>query len=142
MSVSEIISVEPATGAVFWRAPISDVNAEVEIARESWVSWAAQSLSVRVEALRRFANVVRSKSDTLVDAVARETGKPMWDARNEIEAVINRVEISVGAYILNERHNVASRGRSERAVRCATSHMVCSRFSVRTRCRSIFPLRT
>jgi succinylglutamic semialdehyde dehydrogenase len=99
MSVSEIISVEPATGAVFWRAPISDVNAEVEIARESWVSWAAQSLSVRVEALRRFANVVRSKSDTLVDAVARETGKPMWDARNEIEAVINRVEISVGAYM-------------------------------------------
>ena len=43
MSVSEIISVEPATGAVFWRAPISDVNAEVEIARESWVSWAAQN---------------------------------------------------------------------------------------------------
>lgn len=99
MSLSEIISIEPATGAVFWRAPVSDVNAEIEIARESWVSWAAQSFSVRVESLRRFTNVVRSKSDALVDAIARETGKPMWDARNEVEAVINRVEISISAYM-------------------------------------------
>ncbi len=99
MSASEIISIEPATGAVFWRAPISDVNAEVEIARTAWVSWAAQSFSARVESLRRFTNVVRSKSDTLVDGIARETGKPVWDARNEVEAVVNRVEIAIMAYM-------------------------------------------
>lgn len=99
MSVTEIISIEPATGAIFWRAPVSDVNAEIEIARESWVSWAAQSFSARVEAVRRFTNVVRAKSDVLVDAIARETGKPVWDARIEVESVINRVEVSISAYM-------------------------------------------
>ncbi len=99
MSVTEIISTEPATGAIFWRAPIGDVNTEVQIAREAWSGWAAQSFSARIEAMRRFVNVVRGKADTLVDAIARETGKPLWEARNEVEAVMYRVEISISSYI-------------------------------------------
>jgi len=99
MSASEIISTEPATGHLLWRGAISDVNAEVEVARQSWPKWAAESFSLRVEAMRRFANVVRAKSDMLVDIIARETGKPLWDARMEVDAVINRVEISVSSYM-------------------------------------------
>lgn len=38
MSASEIVSIEPATGTVFWRAPVSDVNAEIAMAREAWVA--------------------------------------------------------------------------------------------------------
>jgi hypothetical protein len=30
---AELISTEPATGATLWRGPVSDVAAEVEIAR-------------------------------------------------------------------------------------------------------------
>jgi succinylglutamic semialdehyde dehydrogenase len=30
--------------------------------------------------------------------IARETGKPMWEARTEVESVINKVEISIRAY--------------------------------------------
>ncbi len=99
MSASEIISTEPATGQILWRGAIGDVNAEVEIARQSWPTWAAESFSLRVEAMRRFANVVRARSETLVDIISRETGKPLWDARMEVDAVINRVEISVSSYM-------------------------------------------
>ncbi len=99
MSASEIISIEPATGAVFWRAPVSNVDAEVHIARESWPEWAAQSFSMRVETMRRFANVVRSKSEAMVDTISRETGKPLWEARLEVDAVIARVEISITSYM-------------------------------------------
>jgi succinylglutamic semialdehyde dehydrogenase len=98
MSASEIVSIEPATGAVYWRAPIGSVEAEVSIARRSWAEWAAKPVTVRVEALRRFVNVVRAKAEALTDCIARETGKPLWEARTEVESVMNKVEISISAY--------------------------------------------
>ncbi|MEG3122986.1 succinylglutamate-semialdehyde dehydrogenase [Sphingomonas sp. GB1N7] len=98
MSAFEIISHEPATGAILWRGAIGDVDAEVARARASWASWAAQPLAYRIEALRRFGNVVRQRMDAFSDLIARETGKPVWEARTEVESVIAKVDISVKAY--------------------------------------------
>jgi succinylglutamic semialdehyde dehydrogenase len=98
MPASEIISHEPATGAEYWRGAVGDVDAEVATARQHWAGWASQPVTVRMEAMRRFANVVRSRTDELADCIARETGKPLWEARTEVEAVINKVEISITAY--------------------------------------------
>jgi succinylglutamic semialdehyde dehydrogenase len=98
MSASEILSYEPATGALIWRGPAGDPDLEVSIARKNWADWAAQPVTVRMEAMRRYANVVRSKAEALTDCIARETGKPMWEARTEAESVINKVEISIASY--------------------------------------------
>ena len=98
MGGHEIVSTEPATGAVLWRRPLSDVDAEVAAARASWAEWAARPLAYRVEALRRFANVVRARSDSFTDTIARETGKPLWEARTEVDSVIAKVDISIKAY--------------------------------------------
>ena len=98
MPTSDIISIEPATGAIYWQGPVSNIDQEIEIAQKSWVEWASKSVTFRVEALRRFANAVRAKADKLADCIARETGKPLWEARTEVESVINKVEISIAAY--------------------------------------------
>ncbi|WP_404338406.1 succinylglutamate-semialdehyde dehydrogenase [Sphingomonas sp. MMS12-HWE2-04] len=98
MPETEIISTEPATGAVLWRQKVGDVDAEVALARASWAGWAARPLAYRIEALRRFANVVRQKADAFTDLLARETGKPLWEARTEVETVIAKVDVSVSAY--------------------------------------------
>lgn len=97
MTGPEIVSFEPATGAELWRGPVGDVDAEVAIARASWIEWAARPFTVRIETLRRFVNVVRGKADLFADLIARETGKPLWEARTEVEAVMAKVDISVGA---------------------------------------------
>jgi succinylglutamic semialdehyde dehydrogenase len=98
---AEIVSTEPATGAVIWRGPVSNVDDEVALARAAWPEWTAKPLAVRVELLRRFANVVRGKGDEFADIISRETGKPLWEAKTEIDSVIAKVDISVDAY--NER---------------------------------------
>ncbi|RZF63987.1 succinylglutamate-semialdehyde dehydrogenase [Sphingomonas populi] len=98
MSASELLSFEPATNAELWRGQSGDVDAEVAIARESWASWASRPLAYRTEALRRFANVVRRRADAFADLIARETGKPLWEAHTEVETVIAKVDISVKAY--------------------------------------------
>ena len=96
--MSQLVSTEPATGATLWSGQISDVDAEVAHARAAWPQWAAQPLTSRIEIVRRFANLVRSKNGKLADLIARETGKPIWEALTEVDAVINKVEISIAAY--------------------------------------------
>lgn len=98
MAGTEIISYEPATGAELWRQPVGDVDAEVATARASWADWAARPLAFRIEALRRFANIVRGRAEIFADLIARETGKPLWEARTEVDSVIAKVDISVSAY--------------------------------------------
>ncbi|MDF0487180.1 succinylglutamate-semialdehyde dehydrogenase [Sphingomonas sp. H39-1-10] len=98
MSAYELISFEPATNAELWRGQSGDVDAEVAIARESWANWASRPLAYRTEALRRFANVVRGRADAFADLIARETGKPLWEAHTEVETVIAKVDISIKAY--------------------------------------------
>ncbi|MFC0590521.1 succinylglutamate-semialdehyde dehydrogenase [Novosphingobium aquiterrae] len=98
MSTSQIISYEPATGEELWRGRRSNVDEVVARARRAWPAWAAQPLSTRMEMVRRFANEVRKDAEKLATLIARETGKPMWEARTEVESVVNKVEISIRAY--------------------------------------------
>jgi succinylglutamic semialdehyde dehydrogenase len=93
-----LISTEPATGAEVWSGEIGDAGQEVAAARAAWPEWAAHSVSYRCEALRRFANEVRAREQDFADVIARETGKPYWEARTEVGSVINKVEISINAY--------------------------------------------
>ena len=95
---AELVSVEPATGAQLWRGKVGDVDEVVARARRAWPAWAAQPLTTRMEMIRRFANEVRKEFDKLATLIARETGRPMWDARAEVEQVVARAEVSIRAY--------------------------------------------
>jgi len=96
--MNDIISRDPCTGDIVWQGAVGDVDTEIAAARAAWSDWAARPLVVRIETLRRFANIVRGKGDEFATLIARETGKPMWEARAEVEMVIGKVEISIAAY--------------------------------------------
>lgn len=98
MSKAELVSYAPATGEEIWRGSIDDVDAAVSRARRAWPKWAATAHGQRIEICRRFANEVRSDSEKLATTIASETGKPFWEARTEVDAVIAKVDISVQAY--------------------------------------------
>jgi succinylglutamic semialdehyde dehydrogenase len=96
--MAAMTSIEPATGETLWTGESGDVDREVSRARAAWAAWAAKPLSVRIETLRRFANAARAKKDAFADLIARETGKPLWEAATEVDAVVGKVDISVTAY--------------------------------------------
>lgn len=95
---TEIVSTAPATGEELWRGFPGDVDDLVERARRAWPSWAAQSLANRIELVRRTANELRKEADSLAALVAQESGQPLWAARAEVDAVVERVELAVRAY--------------------------------------------
>ncbi|NNM75843.1 succinylglutamate-semialdehyde dehydrogenase [Sphingomonas sp. ID1715] len=99
--MTDLISHEPATGCELWRAPIGDVDGEVAAARAAFPAWARTPLEERVAILRRFADLARERRPAFADLIARETGKPLWEAGTEVDTVVNKVEISIRA--LEER---------------------------------------
>ena len=126
---ANLISHEPATGAELWRGAIGDADAEVAVARASWAEWAAKPVTFRIETLRRYANVVRQHADAFADLIARETGKPLWEAKTEVASVIAKVDISVAAYSERTGQRRMEAPMQAAAWRCATSRTACSRCS-------------
>ncbi len=93
-----MISTEPATGDQIWRGKVGSVDDAMERALAAKRGWASESVSKRMEFMRRFANQVLKHAEPFAELIARETGKPLWEARTEVEAVKNKVEISIKAY--------------------------------------------
>ena len=98
MSDKTLVSYEPASGEEVWRGTHSDIDAAVSTARRAWAAWAGRPLIERIEILRGFANEARRQGEQLAELIARESGKPLWEARTEVDAVVNKVDISVQAF--------------------------------------------
>ncbi|MCP9223737.1 succinylglutamate-semialdehyde dehydrogenase [Erythrobacter sp. LQ02-29] len=98
MSDNTIVSFNPATGEELWRSAPGDVEGAVASARAAWPGWASKPLANRIEFMRRFVNEVRAAGDDFAKLIARETGKPLWEARTEVDAVMGKVEVSISAY--------------------------------------------
>jgi succinylglutamic semialdehyde dehydrogenase len=69
-----LVSTNPATDEEVWSGKVGDAAAEVAAARAAWPAWAAHSVAYRVEAVRRFANVVRAKEAEFAELISKETG--------------------------------------------------------------------
>ncbi len=104
-------SIEPATGALLWQGNEGDPAAEVERAERAWPAWHRKPITSRSETLRRFANQLLTHEDSLADLIARETGRPVWDAREEITASIARVEQTIAAYASRSSQTRQDAGR-------------------------------
>lgn len=97
-------SLNPAKGEVYWQgqaASAEQVDAAVKSARTAATDWALAGFEARVAIARRYAELLGENKEALAIAIATETGKPLWEARTEVGAMIGKVEISVKAY--NER---------------------------------------
>lgn len=101
MSQPELVSTDPSTGEAVWQGPVAsdaDVAAAVKAARAAQPGWEAMRLKQRVDIMRRYQNVIRDHGEELATMISRETGKPFWETKTEVESVVSKVDISLTAY--------------------------------------------
>jgi succinylglutamic semialdehyde dehydrogenase len=82
-------------------ASAEDVDRAVMSARRAFGMWSAVSLDERIAVVRRFAALINERKETIAEAIGRETGKPLWEARTEAATMAAKVDISIQSY--NER---------------------------------------
>ena len=94
-------SVNPANNEVIWQAnsaTAEQVDIAVKSAREAFYSWSDMAFEARLEVVKRFAEQLKENSEELAIAIARETGKPLWETRTEAGAKVGKIAISEKAY--------------------------------------------
>jgi len=90
-------STDPMTGDIVWQGQDSDVAAAVAAARAAQPAWALTPLADRIAIATRYAEVVKARAEEFAALIARETGKPLWEARGEVGTVAAKVAISITA---------------------------------------------
>ncbi|SET77388.1 succinylglutamate-semialdehyde dehydrogenase [Thalassotalea agarivorans] len=97
----EVFSLNPAKNEEIWRglsATEAQVNDAILSARTAFESWGQTSLSSRIELVKRFAEKLTDAKEALATTIAQETGKPLWETRTEVGAMIGKIAISLRAY--------------------------------------------
>ncbi len=83
--------VDPSTGAVLGEAPVAsvdDAKAAVDAAAAAEESWAAVPGHERARILRAAADRLRADRETMARLIASEVGKPIVDARTEVDRAV------------------------------------------------------
>ncbi|WP_342320953.1 succinylglutamate-semialdehyde dehydrogenase [Kosakonia sp. BYX6] len=95
------VKTNPVTNEALWHgfdADSAQVEQAYQAARAAFPQWARQPFITRQTIVEKFAALLESNKAGLTEIIARETGKPRWEAATEITAMINKATISVKAY--------------------------------------------
>lgn len=102
------IPVTQAEGKIVDQSPadLTDVvievpyNAEhadmaVAAAKKAYLPWARLGLEERKNRLMKLKGVFEAHQDELAQVIARDTGKPLWESKTEVAAVIGKIDITM-----------------------------------------------
>ena len=64
------------------------IERATKAARAAFPKWAKTPAEERYKLLRKLKDVYTAHADVLAQTIARETGKPLWDAAGEAKAMI------------------------------------------------------
>ncbi|MFV9671094.1 succinylglutamate-semialdehyde dehydrogenase [Pantoea sp. KXB25] len=92
---------DPVSGEMLWQghaASAAQVSAACDAARAAFPAWARRPLAERQAIIEQFAARLEANKTEMAEIIARETGKPRWEALTEVGAMINKIGFSVKAY--------------------------------------------
>ncbi|WP_312664143.1 aldehyde dehydrogenase family protein, partial [Pantoea sp. CTOTU49201] len=90
----------PVTGETLWQgkaASAAQVATACEAARAAFPQWAKKPFAERQALVEGFARLLESHKTALAETIAQETGKPRWETLTEVQAMINKIAISIKA---------------------------------------------
>ena len=90
----------PATGEVQARCPLAsaaEVRAAVENAKAAQPAWAAQNPQRRARVMMKFVQLLHRDMDKLAEALSREHGKTIPDAKGDVIRGLEVAEFCIGA---------------------------------------------
>ncbi|RAP32089.1 succinylglutamate-semialdehyde dehydrogenase [Candidatus Marinamargulisbacteria bacterium SCGC AG-439-L15] len=94
-------SVNPATEEIIWTGQEStekEIQDKLTSAKTAQLKWEALNVKKRIAYIHSFKTVLEKNQDKLSETIAIETGKPLWESKTEVKAMIAKVDISIQAH--------------------------------------------
>ena len=98
--MSTLAIINPATGALITEVPADDastVASKAAQARAAQPRWHAVLLAERKACIERFRGLVARDLESLARTLTQDTGKPIRQARNELNGLLGRIDFFLGA---------------------------------------------
>jgi succinylglutamic semialdehyde dehydrogenase len=64
-------------------------------AKDAWLPWAKLTISERSAYLLKLKEIFEKNKNQMAEAIARDTGKPLWDALTEAGALASKIDITL-----------------------------------------------
>lgn len=94
-------SRDPSTGNNVWQGNASshsDVDEAIHHAQTAFEGWSTLPFDQRRDKMLAFKKAVEDSQDRLTETICLETGKTRWDSKNEVKAMIGKIDISIEAF--------------------------------------------
>lgn len=94
-------SINPINGQCLWRgaaAGTEAIDSAVRAARRAQLEWSAMTVDERMVYIRSFHDLVKADIEGFARTISNETGKPLWESKTEVSAVLGKIDISHKAY--------------------------------------------
>lgn len=96
-----LVATNPSNGEEVFRTrhavPV-EVKSAFRAAAKAFPSWIDLAFEERIGIARRFAEVAQSRRKEFAHTIAMATGKPHWEANQEVDTVTRKIELSIEAY--------------------------------------------
>ena len=112
----------PATGEVQAKVPLASADEmakAVEIAAEAQVAWEKVNPQRRARVMMKFVDLLNRDMDKLAEALSREHGKTIPDAKGDVQRGLEVVEYCIGAPQMLKGEFTDSAGPGIDCIRCA-----------------------
>lgn len=99
--MNKFVSLNPASQEILWSgdaAAKKEIDAAILAAEQAFSMWKDLSLEERTGFLKKYQQTLESRKEDLAYSLSEENGKPLWDSLAEIQAMINKIPISIEAY--------------------------------------------
>lgn len=71
------------------------IEEAVHAARGAFLAWRAKSVTDRAALLKKYQTVIKRREEELTELIAREVGKPLWESKTELSAMLNKVDVTI-----------------------------------------------
>ena len=94
-------SICPADQSEVWSGLESnpnDVDEAVLAARQAVSDWSGLDVQDRISLVEKYAELIKQHADELAELISAETGKPVWESKTEVGAVIGKAAVSIDSF--------------------------------------------
>lgn len=105
----QLISTNPATNTEIWRGHAASPEQCLEAisaARAAFIAWSELSFENRLNHLHKFVQELTTQQAELALILSQETGKPLWESKTELSAMLGKLEITKQAYLDRCKENI------------------------------------
>lgn len=117
---SKMSSTDSVTGEILWQgreATLQETDLAIYAARQAFEKWCETPITERIGYLTAFQILLEENKSDLALAISKEVGKPLWESLTEVQAMINKVTISIAAYRERTADKLEAAGTETHATR-------------------------